>query len=83
MPDQDLGRQRVEDMARRFERTVDERPHPPGLDAFVDRVDRYEATGVGTVVAAQVVLYDLDALGDELYPVSALHLAGDDDAGVS
>ena len=47
--DEDLGRQRVEDAARRVEGAVDERPHPAGLYALVDGVDGHEPAGVRAV----------------------------------
>ena len=48
---EDLGRQRVEDAARRVEGAVDERPHPAGLYVLVDGVDGDEAPGVRPFVA--------------------------------
>jgi hypothetical protein len=82
VPEQDLGWQRVEDVARRVEGAVDERPHPPGLYALVDGVYGHEPAGVRAVFPVRVVLDHLYALRDDLNPVAPLNLSRDDDPGI-
>src|SRR5215207_4504608 len=73
-----IGRQRVQDAARRVEGAVDERTHPARLYTLVDGVDGDEASRVRSFVARGII-DDLDAPGDYLDAVAALDLARDYD----
>jgi hypothetical protein len=77
---EEVGGQRVEDVAGGVEGAVDQGAQPTCLDALVRRVDGHEPAGVGALVCPAVLLDDLDALGDELDTVAALDLPGDHDA---
>jgi hypothetical protein len=75
-------RQRVEDTAARLESEVYQAPHPPGVDALVNRVDWHEPAGVSAVSYRRRIVYDLDIPGRKLQTVLALHLARDYHPGV-
>src|SRR4028119_208008 len=77
-----LRRKRVENPPGLVESAVHERTHPACVYTLVDRIDRYEPSGMRALPYSLRILDDFDALGGDLKTILALPLAGDEDARV-